>query len=25
MNDESWDNNIVLTVCSNSSRFCSLV
>lgn len=25
MNDECWDNNIVLTVCINSSRFCSLV
>ena len=23
--DECWDNNIVLTVCINSSRFCSLV
>ena len=25
MNDECWDNNIVLTVCINGSRFCSLV
>jgi hypothetical protein len=25
VSDESWDSSIVLTVCINGSRFCSLV